>query len=129
MAEDLFHHLLSTGGPHQKTIVFCVRDLHAEHVATAMNNLYAAWCAAQGIVANRRADPFAFKCTAESGGAAMIADFKGAEHAYFVASTVDLLSTGVDVPDVRNIVFFRYLSSPSPFIKWSGAARASRRKS
>ena len=41
MAGDLFHHLLATGGPHQKTIVFCVRDLHADHVATAMNNLYA----------------------------------------------------------------------------------------
>ena len=33
MAEDLFRHMLATGGPHQKTIVFCVRDLHAEQVA------------------------------------------------------------------------------------------------
>jgi type I restriction enzyme R subunit len=120
MAEDLFHHLLATGGPHQKTIVFCVRDLHAEHVATAMNNLYAAWRQAQGANAGVRADPYAFKCTAESGGAAMIADFKGAEHAYFIASTVDLLSTGVDVPDVRNIVFFRYLSSPIAFYQMVG---------
>ena len=48
MAEDLFRHMLATGGPHQKTIVFCVRDLHAEQVAPAMNNLYAAWRQARG---------------------------------------------------------------------------------
>ena len=50
----------------------------------------------------------------------MIADFKGAEHSYFVATTVDLLSTGVDVPEVRNIVFFRYLSSPIAFYQMVG---------
>jgi type I restriction enzyme R subunit len=59
MAEDLFHHLLATGAPHQKTIVFCVRDLHAEHVATAMNSLYAGWRQAQGANAGVRADPYA----------------------------------------------------------------------
>ncbi len=120
MAEDLFHHMLATGGPHQKAIVFCVRDLHAEQVATAMNNLYAAWRQAQGPNAGVRADPYAFKCTAEAGGATMIADFKGAEHSHFIATTVDLLSTGVDVPEVRNIVFFRYLSSPIAFYQMVG---------
>jgi type I restriction enzyme R subunit len=120
MARDLFGHLLATGGPHQKTILFCVRDLHADQVAAAMNKLYADWCAAQGILAGRRAEPYAFKCTAESGGAGLIADFKGAEHAFFLATTVDLLSTGVDVPEVRNVVFFRYVSSPIAFYQMVG---------
>ena len=120
MAGDLFGHLLATGGPHQKTIVFCVRDLHADQVAKAMNNLYADWCSAQGILAGHRAEPYAFKCTAEFGGASMIADFKGAEHSFFIATTVDLLSTGVDVPEVRNIVFFRYVSSPISFYQMVG---------
>ncbi len=120
MASDLFGHLLATGGPHQKTIVFCVRDFHADRVATAMNDLYADWRAAQGLLAGVRAEPYAFKCTSESGGAGMIADFKGAEHSFFIAATVDLLSTGIDVPEVRNIVFFRYVSSPIAFYQMVG---------
>ena len=120
MASDLFGHMLATGGPHQKTIVFCVRDFHADQVASAMNDLYADWRQAQGLLAGVRAEPYAFKCTAESGGAAMIADFKGAEHSFFIAATVDLLSTGVDVPEVRNVVFFRYVSSPIAFYQMVG---------
>ena len=70
--------------------------------------------------AGHRAEPYAFKCTAEFGGASMIADFKGAERSFFIATTVDLLSTGVDVPEVRNIVFFRYVSSPISFYQMVG---------
>ena len=54
MARDLFQHLLATGGPEQKTIIFCARDRHADDVATALNNLYAAWCAQQGRPAPSR---------------------------------------------------------------------------
>ena len=121
MAEDLFYHVLATGGPHQKAIVFCVRDLHAEQVATAMNNLYAAWRQAQGPNAGVRADPYAFKCTAEAGGASDDRRLQGRRtFATLSRPTVDLLSTGVDVPEVRNIVFFRYLSSPIAFYQMVG---------
>jgi type I restriction enzyme R subunit len=48
MAQDLFDYLLATGGPEQKTIIFCAHDRHADDVAAALNNLYAGWCAAQG---------------------------------------------------------------------------------
>jgi type I restriction enzyme R subunit len=41
MSRDLFDYLLATGGPEQKTIIFCARDRHADDVAAAMNNLYA----------------------------------------------------------------------------------------
>ena len=37
-----------------------------------------------------------------------------------VAATVDLLSTGVDIPAVRNIVFFRYMRSPISFHQMVG---------
>ena len=33
MCADLFAHLVATGGPEQKTIVFCARDQHADRVA------------------------------------------------------------------------------------------------
>ena len=39
---------------------------------------------------------------------------------YFVATTVDLLTTGVDVPCVRNIAFFKYLKSPISFYQMVG---------
>lgn len=64
MARDLFQHFLATGGPEQKTIIFCARDRHADDVAAALNNLYAGWCAEQG---RTRAEPYAFKCTAARG--------------------------------------------------------------
>lgn len=117
MCGDLFRYLLETGGPEQKTIVFCVRDRHADEVAATLNNLYAAWCAANG---RPRLEAYAFKCTASVGGADYIADLRGGSRHHFVACTVDLLSTGVDVPVVRNIVFFKYVRSPIAFYQMVG---------
>ncbi|MCL5108733.1 MAG: hypothetical protein M1401_07695, partial [Chloroflexi bacterium] len=37
-----------------------------------------------------------------------------------VATTVELLTTGVDVPSVRNIVFFKYVRSPIAFYQMIG---------
>ncbi len=117
MCRQLFARLLATGGPEQKTIIFCVRDHHADRVAAALNNLYAEWCAAQ----NRpRLDPYAFKCTASVGGAQYLADLRGATRSHFIATTVDLLTTGVDVPCVQNIVFFKYVRSPIAFYQMLG---------
>ena len=48
MCQDLFNYLLDTGGPEQKTIIFCARDRHADDVARCLNNLYAKWCADNG---------------------------------------------------------------------------------
>lgn len=82
-----------------------------------MNTLYAAWCAANG---RPRLDDYAFKCTASVGGADYIADLRGGSRHHFIATTVDLLSTGVDVPVVRNIVFFKYVRSPIAFYQMVG---------
>ncbi|MBI2304002.1 MAG: DEAD/DEAH box helicase family protein [Chloroflexi bacterium] len=117
MTQDLFNHLLNTGGPEQKTIIFCARDRHADDVAAAMNNLYAQWCVSNG---KARLDPYAFKCTASVGGSDYIADLRDGSRHHFVATTVDLLTTGVDVPVVRNIVFFKYVRSPIAFYQMVG---------
>src|SRR5712692_108800 len=61
MSRDFFRYLLETGGPEQKSIVFCVRDQHADAVATRLNNLYAAWC---GVNGKSPVADFSFKCTA-----------------------------------------------------------------
>ena len=117
MCQDLFEHLLETGTPEQKTVIFCVRDSHAEAVAIEMNNLYAQWCSQneQKTVTN-----YAFKCTAKSGGKDYLADLKGSNRNFFIATTVDLLSTGVDVPSLRNVVFFKYVRSPISFYQMVG---------
>lgn len=117
MCQDLFAHLLDTGGPEQKTVIFCARDRHADDVAAAMNNLYAGWCAKSGAT---RQEPYAFKCTAASSGNDMLPDFRGSSRRHFVACTVDLLTTGVDVPCLRNVAFFRYLKSPILFHQMVG---------
>jgi type I restriction enzyme R subunit len=117
MASDLFDLLCATGGPHQKTIIFCARDDHADRVAIAMNNLYAAWCQRTGF---RPVEHYAFKCTAASDGSEALPDLRGGARHHFIATTVDLLTTGVDVPIVRNIVFFKYVRSPISFYQMIG---------
>ena len=117
LCRDLFQYLLATDGPEQKTIIFCVRDNHADEVAACMNNLYADWCTTNG---QQRRDPYAFKCTAASSGNDQLPDFRASSSSYFIATTVDLLTTGVDVPCVRNIVFFKYLKSPISFYQMIG---------
>jgi type I restriction enzyme R subunit len=117
MCCDLFDMLLQTGDPLQKTIIFCTRDTHADAVAAEMNNLYADWCAKNG---EQRLDPYAFKCTAVVGGSQYIADLRGSMRSHFIATTVELITTGVDVPCVRNVVFFKYVRSPIAFHQMMG---------
>jgi len=117
MGQDLFQYLIETGTPEQKTIVFCVRDSHADEVAWVLNNLYQQWCQEQVLTP---CEHYAFKCTASSGGKDYLADFKGSGRNYFIATTVDLLSTGVDVPCLRNVVFFKYMNSPISFYQMVG---------
>jgi type I restriction enzyme R subunit len=117
MCKDLFEMFLQTGGPHQKTVIFCTRDTHADAVAIEINNLYADWCAKNN---QKRLDPYAFKCTAAVGGSQYIAELRGSERSHFIATTVDLITTGVDVPILRNVVFFKYVKSPIAFQQMMG---------
>jgi len=117
MCRDLFDMLLQTGDPLQKTIIFCTRDSHADAVAAEMNNLYADWCARNS---EQRLEPYAFECTAAVGGSQYIADLRGSMRSHLVATTVDLITTGVDVPCVRNVAFFKYVRSPIAFHQMMG---------
>src|SRR4029077_13052880 len=55
-----------------------------------------------------------------SNGQALIPDFRGRERSHIIATTKDLLTTGVNVPCVKNIVFFRYVQSPILFHQMVG---------
>lgn len=121
MSEDLFQHFLSTGGPHQKTIIFCARDNHANQIMIALNNVYEKWCKENKRTPKER---YAFQCTGNPdlrpSADKLIPDFRGAKNSHFIATTVELLSTGVDIPNLDNVVFFRYLESPISFYQMIG---------
>lgn len=119
MSAHLFARLLATGdgNPLLKTIVFCASDIHADLVTNELNALYSLWAKDHG---QKRARNYAFKCMSSVNGQALIPDFRGSKKSHVIATTKDLLTTGVNVPPVRNIVFFRYVQSPLLFHQMVG---------
>lgn len=118
MCADLFELLCQNGGPEQKVIIFCTREIHADRVTMQMNNLYARWCKANHHEAKEH---YAFKCMGgPNNGADMIEPMRGSGERAFVACTVDLLEAGVDIERLNAVVFFRYLKSPIKFYQMVG---------
>jgi type I restriction enzyme R subunit len=121
MCEDLFQLLLDSGGPHQKTILFCARDSHANRVMIKLNNLYEQWCRDNGRTPK---EWFAFQCTGNQdlrpSADKLIPEFRGSKNSHFIAATVDLLGYGVDIPNCANVIFFRYIESPIMFYQMVG---------
>jgi type I restriction enzyme R subunit len=118
MCADLFQLLCENGGPEQKVIIFCTREIHADRVAMHMNNLYARWCRE-----NKREpkDLYAFKCMGGVNmGADLIEPMRGSGERAFVACTVDLLEAGVDIERLNAVAFFRYLKSAIKFYQMVG---------
>ena len=121
MCKDLMEQFEKTGGLKQKTIIFCVNDKHAEDVTNELNNRYKE----KGLP---ECEKFAFKFTqkgvssgvlGESQGT-LLANMRAQKNTHFIATTVDLLTTGVDIPCIQNIVFFVYVKSPISFYQMVG---------
>jgi type I restriction enzyme R subunit len=118
MCQDLFQQLCQNGGPEQKVIIFCNREIHADRVAMQMNNLYTIWCKENGQTPK---DHYAFKCMGgPNNGADMIEPMRGSGERAFIACTVDLLEAGVDIERLNGVVFFRYLQSAIKFYQMVG---------
>jgi type I restriction enzyme R subunit len=118
MCQDLFQMLCDNGGPEQKVIIFCTREIHADRVALHMNNLYVRWCKEHGQTPK---DHYAFKCMGGvNNGADMIEPMRGSGERAFIACTVDLLEAGVDIERLNAVVFFRYLQSSIKFYQMVG---------
>ena len=100
IAEDLWAILGQYGLRNEKTIVFCVDDTHAAYMAAELRRL--------------SGDPdYAARITrSERNSHQLERNFAvvGPSNPR-VAVTVDLLTTGFDAPDVKNIVFVRPLRS------------------
>lgn len=96
--------LLHRFGRMEKTMVFCVNMDHALKVTEALNRLNA----------DLNVPDYAVRIVSEEGatGKAMLEKFQDTEKAVpVVATTVDLLTTGVDAPSVRNVVFMKPIAS------------------
>src|SRR5260370_12972957 len=118
MCSDLFKLVWENGGPEQKVIIFCNREIHADRVAMQMNNPYAKWCREKG---HEPKDHYAFKCMGGvNNGAEMIEPMRGSGERAFIACTVDLLEAGVDIERLNAVVFFRYLKSAIKFYQMVG---------
>lgn len=89
--------LVDKTNPYGKTIVFCVDMAHAQAVKDKLNELKSNEDYASRIVAEDKDD---------------LTRFRDKERALpVIATTVDLLSTGVDIPHIQNIVFMRPIAS------------------
>ncbi len=107
MAEHLAG-LLSTFGPMKKTMVFCVDMDHALKVTSHL----------QTLLGTRLGLPnYAVRIVSEEADAKeLFEQFRDSDKPTpVVAATADLLTTGVDVPSVQNIVFMKTVSSPEHF--------------
>ncbi|MBC7217453.1 MAG: DEAD/DEAH box helicase family protein [Candidatus Caldatribacterium sp.] len=108
----MVHHLarlLRRFGIWDKTMVFCVDMEHARLVARLLQDEFGP---ETGI------DNYAVPIISEEGEEARrwLEDFADSnKKAPVVATTAELLSTGVDVPSCRNIVFMKTVSSPIVF--------------
>ncbi|MCC5931054.1 MAG: DEAD/DEAH box helicase family protein [Cyclobacteriaceae bacterium] len=118
MCDNLFQNLVENGGPEQKVIIFCNREIHADRVVMYMNNLYVKWCKENNQV---RKDDYVFKCMGgTNNGADKIEQMRGSGQRAFIACTVDLLEAGVDIERLNAVVFFRYLKSAIKFYQMVG---------
>lgn len=96
--------LLFIYGRNEKTMVFCVNQEHALAVAENLNRLNK----------DLNVPDFAVRIVSDEGaaGKALLEKFQNTgSPTPVVATTVDLLTTGVDAPSVRNIVFMKPISS------------------
>jgi len=99
--------LLYTYGPMEKTMVFCVTQEHARLVSKILQNRFS----------HLGYDNYAVTIVSEESEVTDdYIDFKDpGKKVPVIATTVDLLSTGVDVPSVKNIVFLKPIASKIVF--------------
>ncbi len=98
-----------------KTIVFAKNQAHAEFIEKRFNAAYPEHKGHFARVITHQTGPYA---------QSLIDDFSEKSKAPHVAISVDMLDTGVDVPEVVNLVFFKAVRSKTKF--WQMMGRGTR---
>ena len=97
-----------------KTILFAQNKRHAEFILERFNKLYPQY---HGTFAQRVICDDAYAQT-------VIDDFKQPEKEPHIAVSVDMMDTGIDVPECVNLVFFKKVRSKAKF--WQMIGRGTR---
>ena len=97
-----------------KTIIFAQNKRHAEFILERFNKLYPQY---HGTFAQRVICDDAYAQT-------IIDDFKQPEKEPHIAVSVDMMDTGIDVPQCVNLVFFKKVRSKAKF--WQMIGRGTR---
>ena len=97
-----------------KTIIFAKNQRHAEFVQQRFDLAYPEYAGAFARVITH-ATPYA---------QSLIDDFGALDKAPHIAISVDMLDTGIDVPEVVNLVFFKAVRTTSKF--WQMIGRGTR---
>ena len=93
-----------------KTIVFAVNQRHAEYIAQRFNHHYPHYRGSFARVITH----------AVNYAQSLIDDFSKANGEPHIAISVDMLDTGIDVPEVLNLVFFKAVRSKVKFLQMIG---------
>jgi len=101
-------HKVAGGDRLGKTIVFAKNNAHAEFIAERFNINYPHY-------AGQFARVITFKTEYAQ---TLIDDFYVKEKTPHIAVSVDMLDTGIDVPEVVNLVFFKIVRSKAKFCRW-----------
>lgn len=107
-------HRVAEGDRLGKTIIFAKNQAHAEFIARRFDVQYPQYV---GTFARVITHSTAY---AQS----LIDDFSVTDKAPHIAISVDMLDTGIDVPDVVNLVFFKLVRSKTKF--WQMIGRGTR---
>ena len=97
-----------------KTILFAQNKRHAEYILERFNKLYPQY---RGSFAQRVICDDAYAQT-------IIDDFKQPEKEPHIAVSVDMMDTGIDVPECGNLVFFKKVRAKAKF--WQMIGRGTR---
>ena len=114
--QDLMDRGIRTQGGDRlgKTIIFAQNKRHAEVILERFNKLYPKY---KGVFAQR------VICT-DAYAQSVIDDFKKPDKPPFIAVSVDMMDTGIDVPECVNLVFFKKVRSKTKF--WQMIGRGTR---
>ncbi len=114
--QDLMEHGIRVEGGDRlgKTIIFAQNKRHTEFILQRFNKLYPKY---KGVFAQRVICDDAYAQT-------VIDDFKKPDKPPFIAVSVDMMDTGIDVPECVNLVFFKKVRSKTKF--WQMIGRGTR---
>lgn len=114
--EDLMQKGIKINGGDKlgKTIIFAYNKNHAQHIVDVFNKYYPQY---KGKMCQRIVcDDSKVKST--------IKEFKKSDSQFQIAVSVDMLDTGVDIPEIVNLVFYKKIRSKIKF--WQMIGRGTR---